>query len=111
MKKLTLIKPKGIVFDLDGKEYTFVLDFNAFAELEREFGSIQGAFSKLSESVQVGDALKILRAGMASNKEVPSEALLGSFITIENMPQILEAINDAFTEAMPPEPETKKAKN
>ena len=48
MSKLSLIKPKGITIALGENEYSLVYDFNAFAELEREFGDIQTAFDKMT---------------------------------------------------------------
>lgn len=113
MSKLSLVKPKGIILALGENEYNLVYDFNAFAELEREFGDIQTAFEKMSASPKLSDILKIVQAGLISNETRISERELGSYLTPKNMPQVVELINEAMVEAMPQETQTdtKSTKN
>lgn len=110
MKELTLVKPNRKSIVIDDKKYTMVYDFNAFAELEEEYGTIQNAFDALTKGNKVVDILKILHAGLASNKEVPSLKVLGSHITLAEIPQIAECISECIESAMPKESE-EKAKN
>ena len=113
MSKLSLVKPKGIILALGENEYNLVYDFNAFAELEREFGDIQTAFEKMSAYPKLSDILKIVQAGLISNETRISERELGSYLTPKNMPQVVELINEAMVEAMPQETQTdnKSTKN
>lgn len=101
MSKLNLVKPQGVILTIAGKDYSLVYDFNAFAELEKEFGDVQSAFEKLAGTPKFSDIMKIVRAGMASNEVVVSDKELGSHLTTKNLPQVLEKVNEALSQAMP----------
>lgn len=112
MSKLSLVKPKNITLELGGKEYKIVYDFNAFAELEENFGSVQDAFERLSNSPKMGDILTIVKAGLASSEVEVSKKELGSYLTPANLPEVMQAINEAISIAMPAVDENNKtAKN
>lgn len=108
MSKLNLVRPQGVIITLGEKEYDIVYNFNAFAELEKEFGTIQEAFNRMGNEPKVCDILKILRAGMSSNEEVPSEKELGIYLTLVNLPQVMSIIQEALNVAMPQETEVKE---
>lgn len=110
MSKLNLIKPQGIVIELNNVEYDLVYDFNAFSELEKEFGDIQTAFEKLT-SPKFSDILIILSAGLSSNENPPTKKELGKYLTPTNINQVVEIIGEALNVAMPAEEKTKKEKN
>lgn len=101
MSKLSLVKPQGITLTLGETEYSLVYDFNAFAELEREFGDIQTAFDKMTANPKMSDILKIVKAGLISNEKSISDRELGSYLTPKNLPQVVELIGEAMAEAMP----------
>ncbi len=101
MSKLNLVKPQGISFNVDGKEYFLVYDFNAFSELEKEFGSMQKAFNVLGESPSFTDISKIIIAGTASNEEKLTLKELGAVLTPKEVPAMLELVNEALKVAMP----------
>ena len=112
MSKLTLIKPQGIILQLGDVEYNLVYDFNSFAELEREFGSVQNAFDVLGGNAKMGDLLKVVKAGLISNEKKISNAELGSYLTPGNVGAVMSLVNEALTVAMPQvEEKSKKAKN
>lgn len=111
MSKLNLVKPQGVVLTLGDKDYNVVYDFNAFAALERDFGDIQSAFNSLSGTPKIADMLKVLKAGLNSNEEVPSDKELGSYITLQNVQSLIGLINEALGVAMPEEKGKKTTKN
>ena len=110
MSKLNLVKPQGVVIEMKGVEYDLVYDFNAFAELEKEFGDIQTAFEKLT-SPKFSDILVILSAGLSSNENPPTKKELGSYLTPTNINSVVEIISEALNIAMPVEEKVKKEKN
>lgn len=111
MSKLTLIKPQGVILQLGETEYNLVYDFNSFAELEKEFGSIQGAFEALANPKMI-DVLKIVKAGLISNKNQISTQELGSYLTPNTLGDIMGLVTEAMNIAMPQVDEkSKKAKN
>lgn len=111
MSKLTLVKPQGVILQLGEVEYNLVYDFNSFAELEKEFGSIQRAFEVLS-SPKMADVLLIVKAGLISNEKQITIQELGSYLTPNNLGEVMSLINEAMNIAMPQvEEKSKKAKN
>lgn len=110
MSKLNLIRPQGIVIEFNNVEYDLVYDFNAFAELEKEFGDIQTAFEKLT-SPKFSDILIILSAGLSSNDNPPTRKELGRCLTPTNIGKVVEIIGEALNAAMPTEEKVKKEKN
>lgn len=111
MSTLNLVKPQGAKIAFNKKEYDIVFDFNAFAKLEQDFGSIEEAFSKLNSKPKASDILKIVLAGMESNSEIPTEKELGKFLTPQSLPQVIEVLTEAINNAMPKTEETAAAKN
>lgn len=113
MSKLTLVRPKTTILTLGGNDYPLVYDFNAFAELEENFGSVQEAFEKLSvKTPKMGDILTIIKAGLASSDVEISRKELGSYLTPANMADVMVVLGDAIQLAMPKEEkESKVAKN
>ena len=109
MSKLTLLKPQGIILQLGDTEYNLVYDFNSFAELEKEFGSIQQAFDVLASNARMTDITKIVRAGLISNEKQITVEELGSYLTPGTLPAVMELINEALNVAMPKVEEKKKS--
>jgi hypothetical protein len=101
MSKLNLVKAKGVTISLGGKDIELVYDFNAFAELEEKFGSVQKAFEAMSVNARMIDILNIIKAGMASSDVDISTKELGSYLTPRNITQLVEVITDALTSSLP----------
>ena len=101
MSKLNLVKAKGVTISLGGKDIELVYDFNAFAELEEKFGSVQKAFEAMSVNARMTDILNIIKAGMASSDVDISTKELGSYLTPRNITQLVEVITDALTSSLP----------
>lgn len=101
MSKLNLVKAKGVTISLGGKDIELVYDFNAFAELEEKFGSVQKAFEAMSVNARMIDILNIIKAGMASSDVDISIKELGSYLTPRNITQLVGVITDALTSSLP----------
>ena len=101
MSKLNLVKAKGVTISLGGKDIELVYDFNAFAELEEKFGTVQKAFEAMSVNPRMTDILNIIKAGMASSDVDISTKELGSYLTPRNITQLVEVITDALTSSLP----------
>jgi hypothetical protein len=101
MSKLNLVKAKGVTISLGGKDIELVYDFNAFAELEEKFGTVQKAFEAMSVNPRMTDILNIIKAGMASSDIDISTKELGSYLTPRNITQLVEVITDALTSSLP----------
>lgn len=112
MSKLSLVKPKTTMLTLGEREYPLVYDFNAFAELEETFGSVQEAFEKLSSKTpKMGDILSIIKAGLASSEVEVSRKELGSYLTPANLGEVMALLDEAIKIAMPEDNGTNTAKN
>lgn len=110
MSKLNLIKPEGVILNIGGTDYNLVYDFNAFAELEKQFGDVETAFGALSNSPKFSDIMKIVKAGLTSNDQVISDKELGKYLTPKNLADVVLKINEALNQAMPKQDE-KDSKN
>lgn len=112
MGKLNLVRPKTVELELGEKVYNLVYDFNAFAELEENFGSVQGAFERMAASPRMKDILIIIKAGLASSDEEVTTKELGKYLTPATLPKVMELVNEAISMAMPEAEEgNKTAKN
>lgn len=112
MENLKFLKPNSTKLTLGGKEYFLAYDLNSFAYLEEEYGGIDKAFEKLqSGNLKVKDILMFVKAGLASNEEEISLKDIGSCLDIQNIGQVVDAVNKAILASLPTDTQTKKSKN
>lgn len=111
MSKLNLIKAKGVYLSLGDKEVELVYDFNAFAELEKEFGNVQTAFEAMSANPRMTDILKIVKAGLASSDEEISVKELGKYLTPREIPELVKLMSEALVASLPEQEKEVKTKN
>lgn len=103
-----------VKLDLGGKIRTIVYDLNAFAELEVRYGSVDAAMEQLNEG-KVSTVRIILWAGLIHEEAVIDESTgepikynitpyqVGSWITMDRLGTIMDAINRAVTGSLPPQ--------
>lgn len=100
------IRAKLIPIQLD-KERHLKFDLNAFAELEELYGDINTAF----EAMQKG-SIKAIRAmlwaGLIHEDKTLTVEQVGSMIDMSNINEVMSAIAQAISEAMPKVDEAEK---
>jgi len=106
----------------DGKERFLRFDLNAFAELERLYGDM-GNLDQVLTSGRMTDIRRIIWAGLiwddAVLDEVTGEPIrynvsihqVGSWITMQNMKNLMVSVTDALKGSMPDDPDLQKAIN
>jgi len=98
------IRLKPIKVTLD-KERHLLYDINAFATLEEEYGSIDAALDALAKG-KIKALRALLWAGLLHEDESLTVKDVGKFLTLADLQQVAEAVNEALTQAMP-QPEKK----
>lgn len=100
------IRAKLIPMQLD-KERHLKFDLNAFAELEELYGDINTAF----EEMQKG-SIKAIRAmlwcGLIHEDKTLTLEQVGEMVHLGNINEVMNAITQAISEAMPKVDETEK---
>lgn len=101
LTKVEIMKDRGNEIVLGGKVFTVKFDLNALCEMQRQFGSMEKAFTSLSQ----GDFSKIrtlLHIALANgeNEDIPLRTV-GSLIDVKNMSQVVEVLEKTIVESMP----------
>jgi hypothetical protein len=104
------VKPIPITLD---KERTLKYDFNAFAEIEERFGTIQKAFGELTDkkSPKLKAVRAILWAGLIHEDPKLTEQQVGAMLSLGDLATIMPAVLEAIHAAMPKISEEEGAKN
>lgn len=102
-----------VTMELDGEDKVLQFDMNAFAELEKRYGSIEKALESLS-SGKIGDIRIILWAALLHNHveefdDLTGEPIkysitpykVGSWITPNKLPEVSEKVSLAMGLDMP----------
>jgi hypothetical protein len=101
------VKPVPITLD---KERTLKYDFNAFAELEEKFGTIQKAFDELQKQ-KLKAVRAIVWAGLIHEDHKLTEQQVGNMLSLADLPAVMKAVTEAITSALPKVSEDDSAKN
>lgn len=72
MSNLADVRPEKTKINLGGKQRTIRFDMNAFAELEKRYGSIESAMDKLQQG-RISDLRVVLWAGLIHEEVVLDE--------------------------------------
>lgn len=96
-----VMKDEGVKIELGEKQFEVKFDLNALCNLQDKFGDITTAFNGLEKS----DFKKIralLHIGLANGEhEEITENEVGSLIDMRNISEVVEALTEAFGNAMP----------
>lgn len=106
MAKVADVREKTPTIELDGKTYTLRYDFNTWADMEEQYGSMDAAMNALesAEDLKGKPATTIrffLWVGM--HQDIPELTLqdVGRLMKLENLSEltkgILEAVNQSTT--------------
>ena len=94
---------KPIIFNMDGKDRPFLLDFNAWADLEDELGmdffEIIGKFQEGKPSIKLMRA--ILWAGFKQCDPDITVRDVGAMLSVSNLQEAADAITKAVEQHMP----------
>lgn len=106
MSNLRDIRTKLIPIQLD-KERHLKFDLNAFAELEELYGDINTAFEAMQKR-----SIKAIRAmlwcGLIHEDKSLTLEQVGEMVHLGNMNEVMNAITQAISEAMPEVDKTEK---
>ncbi|MNB69318.1 hypothetical protein D3C75_158460 [compost metagenome] len=122
MSNVNAVKAPRVSIEAGGKSRTLLFDLNSFAELERKYGSVDAAMTKL-QSGSVIAARDMLWAGLIHEEAVLDEVTgepikynitpfqVGSWLTVSDIESISGLINAAMASSMtqPDETSTPKA--
>jgi hypothetical protein len=106
---LNNVREKSVVIALD-KERHFKFDMNAFAELEEKFGDVEDALKAL-QGGKIKAIRTILWAGLLWEDETLTEKQVGGMLSLENMPEVMEKVNEAILMSLPSQEEKKEAED
>lgn len=122
MANLIDIRPETYYIGEFGGEKRYVkYDLNAFAEMERIYGSMEAANDALSKG-SMTDVRRILWLGLIHDQAVLDEVTgepikynltmyeVGSWLTPNNMREVMEKLNNAIQGAVPQEAVVEEAK-
>lgn len=99
------IKLKPVKVKLD-KERNLKYDFNAFAEIEEKFGTVQKALDELNKQ-KMRAIRTILWAGLIHEDEKLTERQVGAMFTLGDIGEIVSPLMEAITAALPKADEPK----
>jgi hypothetical protein len=94
------VKMKPVKLKLGENEYNFILDLNAFSELEDDFGSI-GELMMRVESGSIKALRAVIWAGLLNNENAPSLKEVGSNIQISQLDELSRMIAEGMGVALP----------
>lgn len=102
---LKSIKPKKAKIKIGERELDFILDLNAFAEIEDNYGTI----NDLMDKIQIG-SIKAIRcviwAGLQNNENPPTEKQVGASIQFGEIENLSLIIAEAMGASLPEKEET-----
>lgn len=95
------MRDKGIEVELQGKKFEVKFDLNALCNLQEKFGDFTKAFDGL-EKQNFKKIRSLLHIGLANGDNIDiTENEVGSLIDMKNINEVVEALTDAFGNAMP----------
>ncbi|MCR4398933.1 MAG: hypothetical protein NUV93_08225 [Firmicutes bacterium] len=94
------VRSRSVPVLLD-RERRLRYDFNALAALEERFGNLDSAFEALGQKGTVKGLRALLWAGLIHEDPALTEEQVGAMVTLADLPRIMQAVNEAFKEAMP----------
>lgn len=102
MKKSNVksVKVKPTKMTIGDKEFNFILDLNAFAELEDNYGSISELMGKIDKG-SIKAIRAVLWAGLQNNENPPTEKEVGSNIQLAQLEDYSKLIAEAMGVALP----------
>lgn len=99
--KAQVMKDEGKKITLKGKEFEVKFDLNALCNLQEKFGDITTAFDGMEKS-DFKKIRSLLHIGLANGAhEDITETEVGALIDMRNITEVVEALNEAFSNAMP----------
>lgn len=114
MSNVEAIKSTVNEIDLGGKKRRLIFDMNAYAELEKKYGSVEAAMNKLEQGL-IGDLRVVLWAGLIHEEVVVDEETgeplkynispytVGSWIkSPTQLTAVSEKLAAAMNDGMPP---------
>lgn len=125
MSKLEDVRaPKPVTINLGGEERELQFDMNAYAELEKRYGSVEKAMNTLQQG-KMSDLRIVLWAGLIHNQAVLDEFTgepirynltpyqVGSWIkSAQQLEEVGNKLAEVMTGSMPDNPEnTEETKN
>jgi len=103
MANLNDVRSKKIEITLnDGVKRELRFTLNAMAELEDAYGSVDKAFEALEQNNSIKALRKILWAGLLHEENPMTELQVGMLVDIQYMNSLIDSLNGAFTNDMPP---------
>ena len=103
MSNVADVRNKTVKITLnDGVERNIKFTLNALAELEEKYGSVQVAFDKLEKENSMKALRAILWAGFLHETPELTEQQVGNLIDLAYMQELVESLNVALENDMPP---------
>jgi hypothetical protein len=104
MPKVADVREKTPTIELDGKTYTLRYDFNAWADMEEEYGSMEAAINELTAAEDLkGKPASTTRffLWVGLHQDMPELTLqdVGRLLNPGNMTQILDGILKAVNQS------------
>lgn len=94
------VKVKKVKMEIGERELDFVLDLNAFAELEDVYGSINDLMNKIEEGS--AKAIRaIIWAGLQGNDNPPTIKEVGQHMSMSDMQHLSLKIAEAMGASLP----------
>ena len=101
MKLFDVKKQEPVTLDFgNNTQLQLSFDFNAFAEIEEQYGSIDEAM-KLVEQGKFKPIQFVIWAGLQAHAEEITLKQVGSMIDLSNMKSLMEALTTAFSGSLP----------
>jgi hypothetical protein len=94
------VKAKPVKLTVDGRELDFILDLNAFSELEDTYGGLQEIMTRV-EAGSMKAVRAVLWAGLQSNDNPPTEKQVGKNISIGDLEDYMKLIVEAMGVSLP----------
>jgi hypothetical protein len=106
MKKSNVksVKVKPIKLTIGDRQLDFVLDLNAFSEIEDTYGSIGELMGKIDQG-SMKAIRSILWAGLQNNENPPTEKEVGANIQLNQLEEYSKLIAQAMGVALPEQEE------
>jgi hypothetical protein len=104
MPKVANVREKTPTIELEGKTYTLRYDFNAWADMEEQYGSMEAAMDALTSAQDLkGKPATIIRffLWVGLHQDLPELTLqdVGQLLSPGNMAKILEGIMEAVNQS------------
>lgn len=95
------LKNKGVLITLGGKEYDLEFDMNALCDMQDRYGTLDKAFDKVSNNLNMKDLRFILWKALQHSEPKITEQETGRLITLQDIDAVTSALNAAMGAALP----------